>query len=254
MNMIFGNLNNEGLEEAEDRLGGGSLTVDTDGYDATIKVAYAGKSAGGAQNVTFIFDLGGREYRETIYVTNKKGENFFLNKDDKTKKVPLPGFTTVNDICLVATGDPLWEQVTEDKMVKVYDFDENKELPKSVPVLTNLLGKPVTLAIVKQIVDKSKKDDSGNYVPTGETREENFIDKVFATETKLTVVEATKGVEATFYAAWVEKNKGQIRDKSSKDAGSGQSGRPGRSAGGPPQANGGTAAGKPKSLFGNKSA
>ena len=106
---FFKNLSSDGLEEAQDRLGG-YQPLDTDIYHGVIKAMYAGQAASGAMNVTVIVDLNGKEYRETVYITNKNGENFFLNKQDKSKKVPLPGFTTIDDICLIATGSPLAEQ------------------------------------------------------------------------------------------------------------------------------------------------
>lgn len=241
MNAIFGNLTTDGLEEAEDRLGG-FQPLDTDIYSADIKAMYAGQSAGGAQNVTVIADVNGREYRETIYITNKKGENFFLNKNDKTKKVPLPGFTTVNDICLVATGQPLSEQATEDKVVNVYDKDAGREIPKSVPMLVNCLGKNVSLAIVRQVENKSVKQGD-EYVPTADTREINFIDKVFDTESHMTVVEAVNEAdEAAFWDSWIDRNRGKTRDKVEAVADGAKSGRPG----GAPQAG---APAKGKSLF-----
>ena len=47
---IFKNLNTEGLEQAEDRLGGYS-PLETDAYTGEIKMAYAGKSDGGAMKI-----------------------------------------------------------------------------------------------------------------------------------------------------------------------------------------------------------
>ena len=245
---IFGNLTNEGLEETTDRLGGFQIRA-TDIYPATIKAAYAGQSAGGARNVTVVVELPDGEYSETIYVTNKKGENWFLNQNDKSKKVPLPGFTTIDDICLVTTGKPLSEQDSEEKVVKVYDYDEKKELPKSVPVLTELTGKPVILGILKSIVDKNVKNDStGEYEPTGETRDKNVIEKVFHDPSKMTVVEARQGAtEPVFFEKWLSKNKGNVRNKAKGADGKGaQSGRPG--GGAPQSGNGGQK--KTSSLFG----
>jgi len=245
---VFGNLTNDGLEETNDRLGGFNVR-DTGAYEATIKVAYAGQSAGGARNVTLVVNLPDGEYSETIYVTNKKGENWFLNQNDKSKKVPLPGFTTIDDICLVTTGKPLSEQDSEEKVVKVYDYDEKKELPKSVPVLTELTGKPVILGILKSVVDKNVKNDStGEYEPTGETRDENVIEKVFHDPSKMTVVEARQGAtEPVFFEKWLSKNKGIVRNKAKGADGKGtQSGRPG--GGAPQSGNGGQK--KTSSLFG----
>lgn len=250
MNALFGHLSSEGLEEATDRLGG-FQPFDTDAYTGKIKLAYAGQSDGGARNVTLVVDFGGREYRETIYVTNKKGENFFLNKQDNSKKVPLPGFTTVDDICLVTTGKPLAEQQGEDKVVNIYDRDAGREIPKTVPMLVELLDKDVTLGIVRQLENKSEKDANGQYQPIADTREVNFIDKVFHTGTKMTVVEAKNGADtATFYNSWVERNRGETRDKRTiKDGEGGNTGRPGANRAAP-QA--GQQNGARKSLFGAK--
>ena len=245
---IFGNLTNEGLEETTDRLGGFQIRA-TDIYPATIKAAYAGQSAGGARNVTIVVELPDGEYSETIYVTNKKGENWFLNQNDKSKKVPLPGFTTIDDICLVTTGKSLAEQDSEEKVVKIYDFDERKELPKAVPMLVDLIGQTLFLGIVQQTVDKNQKNDStGEYEPTGETRDENVIEKVFHDPSKMTVVEARQGAtEPVFFEKWLSKNKGNIRNKAKGTDGKGaQSGRPG--GGAPQSGNGGQK--KTSSLFG----
>lgn len=250
---LFGGLTNEGLEETQDRLGGFSRP-DSDAYDATIKLFYAGQSDGGARSITVVADIGGQDYTETLWVTNKQGENFFLNKQDKTKKVPLPGFTMADDICVATTEKTLADTNFEEKVVNIYDYDQKKEVPKSVMLAVDLIGKPVTLGIVKQLVNKNAKNDStGEYEPTAESREENVIDKVFHTATKLTMVEARQGAnEAKFYPSWVDRNKGVTRDRRKiKDSASGgTAGRPGGNAGGPPAA--GTAAPK-KSLFGGNS-
>lgn len=244
---LFSNLSTEGLEATEDRLGGFS-PLSTDAYEATIKAAYAGQSQGGAHSVTLLADAGGREYRETVYITNRKGENYFLNKNDKTKKVPLPGFTTINDLCLVTVEKPLSEMETEDKVVNVWDNDAKREVPKSVPMLTELIGQKVGLGIVEQLVNKNEKDASGEYQPIAETRVENFIDKVFHYPTNMTVVEATNGAtEPKFHEAWVAKNKGVQRDK--REIKDGQAGGSGKPTAGAPAA--GSAAPK-TSLFGKK--
>ena len=208
---IFKSLQTTGLEESRDSLGG--FTLESDIYAGKIKVAYAQPAASGALGIVMLFDFGGKEYRETVYVTNKKGENFYLNKNDATKKVPLPGFTTADDICLIVTGKPLCEQVTEEKVVNVYDSDAKKELPKSVQMLTDLVGQDIRVAIQKRIENKSAKVGD-EYVLTAETREVNSIEKVFHPELHLTVVEARSGQEvAKFHDAWLERNKGKTIDK-----------------------------------------
>ena len=250
---LFGNLKSDGLEENQDRLGGFSV-LDTDVYAGKVKVAYAGQSKEGARNVTLILDLGGQEHRETIYITTKKGDNFYV-KDGK--KIALPGFTTIDDLCQVTTDKVLAEQNAEEKIVNVYDPDAKKEMPKSVPVLTDLTGKDVLVAIQRSTVDKTQKNDAGEYVPTGESRDENTIEKVFHPSFRCTVVEAKKAAadgkapEAGFITSWVERNKGKTRDKRQNKGGDVKSGRPGANSNGPPQSGQGAAR---KSLFGAQAA
>lgn len=253
MNALFGSLTTDGMEEVEDRLGGGFQPFESDSYVGTIKQFYAGESQHGAKNMTVIIDIDGREHRETIYFTNRKGENFFLNKNDKSKKVPLPGFTTVDDLCLVALGVPLAETAFEDKMVNIWDHEVRREVPKSVPVAVDMIGKEVGVALLKIIANKTEKQGN-EYVDIADTREFNEIDKVFDPSTRLTVVEARNEVtEADFMDKWDEKNQGEIRDKRTiKDGQGGNTGRPGASNGGSaPQAGAGK---ERKSLFGNKAA
>ncbi|QEM41164.1 single strand DNA binding protein [Pseudomonas phage Zuri] len=250
---LFGNLKSDGLEESQDRLGGGFQPLDTDIYDVTIKAFYAGKSAGGAHNVSIIGTLpDGKEYRETVYITNKNGENFFLNKQDKSKKVPLPGFTIIDDICLIVTGKPLAEVDFEEKTLNLWDFEAKKELPKAVMCATEIHGQVVKLGIWKKLEDVNKKNDqTGEYEPTGESKETNSIDKVYHPEQLLTVAEARAGKDvAEFHDKWLEKNKGQVRDER-ENKGAAQSGV----KSGPPKADqpaaGGTDSPR-KSLFANK--
>ena len=249
MTTLFGNLKSDGLEQSTDNLGGGSFTRESDIYSGKIKMAYAGAAKSGARFVQLIVDLpDGKEYKETVYITNKAGENFYLNKSDNSKKVPLPGFTTIDDICLCATGKPLAEQDAEEKIVKIYDFEAKAELPTSVPVLIELLGQDISLAILKVTENKQAKNANGVYEATAETRDINSIDKVFNTATQMTVVEARNKAEApVFWDNWLERNKGKTRDKTSKVIGN--PGAPGAARSGPPQAG---AAPARQSLFGKK--
>jgi hypothetical protein len=219
------------MEQAEDRLGGGFQAIPTDVYDATVKVIYGITSKGGAKGLTVVLDVDGNEVSETIYYTKKTGENFYIDKKTE-KRTPLPGFTTVNDLALLITGHPLSKQETEEKIVKIYDFESRKELPTPVQVLTALTGKAVKLGIQREIVDKNKQNDAGQYVPTGETRTQNTISKVFHAETGKTVPEfEAKVEEAVFMEAWQARYGGKDKDSSTGASGAGGgntgSGRPG---------------------------
>lgn len=258
----FGDVTTEGLEQAQDRLGGGYSAKDTGIYTGKLLQFYAGESTGGAKSVTVILsggDFGDTEYRETIYVTtgrDKGQRNWFPAKDrqgnETGKKQPMPGFSVINDFCLATVGKELKDVNFEEKIVNIYDPEHQKEMPKSVPVAVELLGQEVSVAIVKTLENKSEKDGNGGYRPIADTREVNSIEKVFNTQSKMTVAEAQNGAtEAQFWEAWANKHTGVTRDKTDKSlaAGGGTAGRPG---GGTPQA-GQSSGGAPRtSLFGNQ--
>lgn len=245
MNMLAG-ASATGLAEQEDRLGGGSWVIDTDVYEGTIKMAYLTKSAGGAIGVQLNIDFDGKEYRELTWVSNKAGEFYFTNQ--KGEKQGLPGFVTINDLCLFCTEKELEAQTQEEKVANVWDNELRKEVPKNVTALTDLLEKKVLVAINKNLENKTEKQPDGSYKDIPDTRDTNSIEKFFHPEKKVTISEAKRQLsEGEFIYAWLEKNKGNVRDKRSikdGDAG-GQSGRPG---GAPNAGSGGT---QRKSLFDN---
>lgn len=240
---LFKGMNANNVEKHEERVGGGFTPFASDVYDATVKLAWAGSAKSGAMFVDFTFDVGGRDYNERIYYTNKNGDNFYT-KDGK--KFGLPGFHQIDALCLITTGEALENQDTEEKIIKVYNFEKKAEENISVPVITEMLGKPVSLAIIQSIESINEKNDAGEYVPTDKTRPTNSIDMLFDTESKLTVSEARRGEEEPeLYNKWLEKNRGEIRDKTKatgKKSGAGERPQAGSS-------NGSTAR---KSLFGAK--
>ncbi len=249
-------MTDDDLEEKEDRVGGGSWTRETDIYEMTIKVAYVSKSAKGAQAVNITYaDNDGKEYEEAYWVTGQNGNNYYMVKDkdqkETGKKKALAGFDHVNDICLVTTDKPLKDQdeYVEEKTVNVYDPDQKKKLPKSVPVITSLLNKKVYVAIYKRLENKSVKDNQGNYQPVSDTRDTNTTEKIFHSPTKFTVKEAQNGAEApVFFDTWIEAHKGKVMDKRTiKDGAAGTAGRPGQKN---PPAAGGSGTTERKSLFG----
>lgn len=244
---LFKNLTTDGLEAATDNAG--FSKYESDIYPAVIKAAYAGKSEGGAHNVTLLLDINGRPYTETIYITNKKGENFFLNKQDPTKKVPLPGFTIIDDVCWVTSEKSLAEQDTEERVIKLYNYDEKKEIPTKVEMLVDLIGLKLDVAILKSLQNKKKKNDAtGAYEAIAETQEVNNIEKVFHQETGLTMVEIRNEMkEPDFRNTWLTRNKGVTRDKTEKvAAGAGTAGAP------PKPSAPGESAPKKSGLFGKK--
>lgn len=212
MSLLAGLTTDDSIKESKDTVGGGYSAKPSAVYDAVIKAAYITVATSGAKAVNLIADIDGGEYRETIYITNKKGQNFYLS-DDGTKNY-LPGFTTVNDLALLTTGQPLANANTEKKVLKIWNKDQNKEVPTEVDCITALHGKPVKLGILEEITFKQAKDGNGNYVDTTETRTSNVINKVFHASTGKTVNEYKAKTEAAeFIDKWKAKWDGKPNDK-----------------------------------------
>lgn len=222
MGKLFAGLSSKGLEEAEDRLGGGRRIFDTDVYEnVDVKLAYAGASPGGAKYVSLVFLIDGAEYEETIYITNSKGENFF---ERDGKKQQMPGFVTINELCLTATGSELEDQDTEERQIEVWSYEEKKNVRQARAVLTDLTGAKATIALRKATEPKTRKTDRMKdgkpvYEDTDEDRTINEIVKCFHPETRASVSEIKraqkddKAIEAKFIEDWTEKYRGTVYNK-----------------------------------------
>lgn len=231
---MFENLTTDSsIAEDKDVLGGGRQLFDTDVYRATVGMAYGKKSDGGALAVALTFKLAdGREFQKDVYTTNRNGQNFY--ERDGAKHY-LPGFNLVNSLCLLTTGKELSQLPIETKTVKVWNKDSKAEVPTPVPVLVDLIGKECYVAIERLIEDKTAKNDStGAYEPTGEIVEANDLAKIFCaregfdgmTQTEIKAARDGKAPEVLFKDQWVEKYKGQVRNKAKGAAAGGNAGAP----------------------------
>lgn len=212
------------VEKDKDSVGGTSFVVESGAEEYEIELAYIGKSQSGATSLTLHLKRDGAMVRQTLWVTSGDAKgNKTSYTDAKGKEHNLPGFSIANGLCLLTVGKPLAEMDTEEKVVKLYDFDAGKEMPVAVEALTELHGQHVIAGVIKQIVDKTKKNDAtGQYEPTGETREENEIDKFFRAKDGLTKTEIEGGVtEPTFLNTWKAKWTGVTRNKAKGASASG---------------------------------
>lgn len=218
---VFADLKQDTSIQGETDSLGGSYILESDAYTCKIKLAYVTVSASGARGLVIHTETqDGKEFRTTQWVTSGKekgGLPYFINQ--KGDKQYLPGYLHSNAIALLTTGKELAELDMEDKVVNVYSAEAKKEVPTSVKVPVELLGKDILFGILKQVVDKTEKDASGNYVPTGETREENELNKVFRARDGLTTTEIlAKQEEPVFLNQWIEKFKGTVKDKTKKNS------------------------------------
>ena len=235
MNMLANLKLDDGVDgEEKDVLGGGRGPLDSNAYPATITMAYMSESEGGATAVNITAKTrDDKEIRAAIYVTSgrAKGQKTTYERDGKT--YPLPGFLLVNSLCQLATGKEISQLETEEKVIKLYNFDSKAEVPTKVPVIVELLQKEIVIGLLKQTVDKSAKNDAGVYVATGETREENEIDKFFRARDNKTTSEIRAQVEeAVFIDQWKAKWEGKVKNKAKgAAAGAGTAGMPKASGG-----------------------
>ena len=159
-----------------------------------------------------IFDIDGSEYRETLYLTNKEGKPYYTDKDGAKHNVA--GFLNGDALALLTTGKPLADCAMERKVVKLYNFEQKKDIPTEVDCLTALIGQKVKLGVLQEVSFKSAKQPDGSYKETAETREANVIDKVFHATSGKTVNEfRAKVAEAEFMPKWAEKWTGKVKDK-----------------------------------------
>lgn len=215
---LFDGMEQSQKAEVEKDVLGGSRILDSGIYPTRIEHAYQVKSSGGALGIALsLVTPEGQKINKTIYISTKAGKTFYV-KDGK--EYNLPGYSLMSSLATLLTDKSLVTLETEDKVVKVFDFNTKAEVPTTVPMLTELVGKEVYTGVLRQIVDKNVKTDEGTYVPTGETREENEIAKFFDAQTKQTASEMKAGnSEAEFFDKWKDKFSGEVLNKAKGAAG-----------------------------------
>ena len=206
------------VTEEKDVLGG-FQPFEQDIYPFVIKAAYLDKSSGGAHCIVLLMETPDeRKYTHTEYITNKSGQNFYIDK--KTgKKMILPGMAAMNNLSMHACGKDISAAEKAEKVVKIFDRKEKKEVPQKRVHITEWQGKVVHAAMLKVIETKMAKDENGAYtIPTAETRVVNQIDRWFDSNLLTTAEKKLEEPKAEFYQKWLDKNKGGERDKTVKGA------------------------------------
>jgi hypothetical protein len=211
------------IEDEKDSVGNGG-PLESGLYLCTVAMSYLTKAASGALGMVLTLKTeAGKEFRQTLWMTSgtAKGCKNYYEKDGE--KHYLPGFNHANSLALLTCGKEISQLETETKVVNVYSAEAKSEVPTKVEVPMDLLGKEILVGLIKQTVDKTKKNDAGVYEATGETRDENDIDKLFRAKDRMTTAEIRAQAEtATFVDTWDAKWSGNTKNKAK-----GASGTPG---------------------------
>lgn len=218
---------NIGSDVKEKDTVGGFGAIESDVYPGVIDYAFITKSKGGAKGLSIqvTLDEGNKKHREIIWFTNKAGGTTY--KDKQGADQPLPGLLAINSLSICATGKKINECDEEKKTIKLYNFEAKAEVATQVDMVMDLVGKRAAFGIIKQVVDKNVQNGNGDYVPSGETREENVIDKFFSAEPRLTSSEILAEVkEETFVNTWLDKNRGKTKNLAKGAAAAGTAGAP----------------------------
>lgn len=227
MSLLKSVVSDESIANEKDSIGG-TGPLDSGLYTFKVAMAYVNKATSGALGLVLsLKDADNHEVRQTLWMTSgtaKGGKNYY-EKDGA--KHYLPGFLHANSIALLTTGKEISELDTEQKVINLYSFEAKAEVPTKVDAVMDLIGKEVMVGLIKQTVDKTKKNDAtGVYESTGETRDENEIDKIFRASDRMTTAEIrAKATEAVFAETWSAKWTGKTRDKA-KGGNTGTAGAP----------------------------
>ena len=227
MSLLANLATNETINNERDSIGG-SGPLDSGLYMLKIALAYINKAASGALGLVLQFKTeDNKDVRQTLWVssgTAKGCKNYYEDKNGE--KQYLPGFIHANAICLLTVGKEISAMETETKVINLYSAEAKAEVPTKVEMVMDLIGQEVLAGIIKQTVDKTVKNEAGVYVATGETRDENEIDKIFRAKDRMTTAEIrSQATEATFADSWEQKWTGKVKDRA-KGATAGLAGVP----------------------------
>ena len=240
VNNIFGNQESVSLQEVESDFVGGSGPLRSNIYKGIIKYAYVDKareSEAKCLKLNIQIENEG-EIAKTIWFTNKNGEIHYNDKKTGEKR-NLPGFNQVDSLAMLVLGKSITQVDVEEKILKVYDYDKKEEAPKKVDCFFDFHNQPVQVAIQRQTIDKTSKNDvTGLYEPTGETVDVNEFVKFFPGDKLVTISEITqfingrgssledvlssgemkKAIQACptgeFGWKWMERHEGKTRNRS----------------------------------------
>jgi hypothetical protein len=198
-----------------DYLSGDNFLLETGLYTLTIKQMYPVKNKDGSHSMQLVLEdeTSGKRFSPMIYFLNKDGKSstiaqFGINKG---KKVPILGFSRLEQICQYAANMSLEEAGQTAKIKSVTKPFGTDTI--SVDMFMAVIGKKINMLIEKQRVNKKEENlSTGKWEPINDERVVNEIAKILDAD-KFTEAERGKVTEPMFVNTWLEKNQGKIIDR-----------------------------------------
>lgn len=205
--------------------GGSKFKITEDGvYDTVIdmvifKNSKSSKSAW--YEVTFKTEVG-QKITSKMFVLTADGVPYKIN--DKGIKKSTFGWNRMAGLNYIVNNE--WDglPVPEEKDVMVYDYDKKSDVLQSLPVVTSLVGKPVTITVKMQLED--------GYPDATVSREVPDIRNILDSTTKQSATEKRNGASAQVvedFKKSIENNPDPI-DKRDKSKGSSSEAAPSSTA------------------------
>lgn len=242
---LFDNVNQSSNVEADtDHVKGQRRSpLDSGIYNLIIKYAYGEKKKSGSTFINLVFETPEKrevKISECVASGDAKGNKTYYERkqdDGSMKQFNLPGFALINDLATLVAGKSITACTSEKKTIMLYNFDTKCDKPTEVDMLTELVGQPVCGCVLNTIEDKTAKNDAYDsakpnsktnqlYLPTGDTRSKNTIDKFLAASDRKTAQETAAGVESAFAESWLTQWKSKINDESTEVKSAGLKGAP----------------------------
>jgi len=203
-------------EQENDSLGGFILPAGV--YKGKLDMVYLDKSPNGAICVNIHFNTGTQVVRNTVYISNRKGE-FTYNNGKENK--PLPGYSQMDAFFKAVSDKGIAQQVSATKTIKIYNYDLRKDVPEEREVFVELIGLPAQVGILHVKEEKTNKDsvDPKNkpYTEgTGEFREFNELSKWFDEDGLTNAEKASGETTPVFLEKWKDKFSDKITVRNAK--------------------------------------
>lgn len=197
---------------------GGRKVFETNVYSLEIKQAFIFVNSNGSTGCRIDGKFeDGQDYSNTLWIADRKGNNYYIDKKDKSQKL-LPAYIMLNTILQLVAEKSIDDPDSLETSEKVVKMGETNQ---SVEVLDDLTGAVILIALEKQRKNKTVKgtlpDGKEGYVPTNEIIFENELVKVFCGSEDaygFTLNELlADAAEPEFMSKWLEKNKDKEIDR-----------------------------------------